>query len=32
MRADVQVAIDYKRSFEPYAPPDRTFRFAVEIR
>jgi len=30
--AVVQVAIDYKRSFEPNTPPDRTFHFTVEIR
>jgi inhibitor of cysteine peptidase len=30
--AVVQVEIDYKRSFEPDVPPEKSFRFTVEIR
>jgi inhibitor of cysteine peptidase len=29
--AVVQVALDYKRSFEPDVPPEKTFRITVEI-
>jgi inhibitor of cysteine peptidase len=30
--AIVQVALDYKRGFEPDTPPEKTFRVTVEIR